>query len=112
MMLQWQSIMAALTTFEPVFILLNKEFTMPNIRIYTTPWCGDCRAAKRFLAEKAMDYEEINIEEACGAADALMRATGGEKSVPTFDIDGFWVTCSPFDRKKFLEALRLLKVER
>ena len=34
---------------------------MRNIRIYTTTHCGDCRAAKRFLAEQSIAYEEINI---------------------------------------------------
>ena len=85
---------------------------MSKIKMYTTSWCGDCRAAKRFLAEKAMDYEEINIEEVSGAAETLMQATGGKRAVPTFDIDGSWVSCSPFDREKFLEALKVLKVER
>ena len=33
-----------------------------KIVIYTTPWCGDCKAAKRFLGERGIAYEEIDIE--------------------------------------------------
>ena len=85
---------------------------MAKIKMYTTSSCSDCREAKRFLAEKAMDYEEINIEEVSGAAEMLMQATGGKRSVPTFEIEGSLVICSPFDRSKFLQALAALKVER
>ena len=32
------------------------------ITIYTTNWCSYCVAAKQFLKENNLDYEEINIE--------------------------------------------------
>ncbi len=37
---------------------------MANIRIYVSPWCGDSRNAKRFLDERGLTYETINIERA------------------------------------------------
>ena len=54
---------------------------MSKIKIYTTSWCGDCRAAKRFLVE-AIDYEEINIEKVAGAAEILKRPPGEEDRCP------------------------------
>jgi glutaredoxin len=75
--------------------------------MYTTTRCGDCRAAKRFLAEREIPYEEINIEEVSGAANIVTQANQGRRSVPTFDIDGQFVNCSPFDRRKLLTALGL-----
>ena len=80
---------------------------MPQIKIYTTPLCGDCRAAKRFLTEKDIPYEEINIEDIDSAAEIVMQANQGRRSVPTFDINGRFVSCSPFDRRKLSEALGL-----
>ncbi|MCI0627819.1 MAG: glutaredoxin family protein [Acidobacteria bacterium] len=80
---------------------------MPQIKMYTTSSCGDCRAAKRFLSERNIPYEEINIEEVDGAASIVMQVNQGRRSVPTFDIDGRFVTCSPFDRRKLSEALGL-----
>lgn len=32
-----------------------------TIRIYTTSYCGYCRAAKRFLESKSIPYEEIDV---------------------------------------------------
>jgi len=80
---------------------------MPQIKIYTTSSCSDCRAAKRFLGEQNIPYEEINIEMADCAAEVVMQANQGRRSVPTFDIDGRFVVCSPFDRRKLSEALGL-----
>jgi mycoredoxin len=80
---------------------------MARIRMYTTTSCSDCRSAKRFLAEKGIAFEEINIEEISGADQVVIQATGGKRSVPTFDIDGYFITLSPFDPKKLAESLRL-----
>ena len=78
-----------------------------NIKMYTTTWCPDCRLAKRFLEEHSVDFEEINIDGNPEAANIVMKATGGKRQVPTFDIDGRFVTTSPFNRSKLAEALGL-----
>jgi mycoredoxin len=80
---------------------------MAKIRMYTMSSCSDCRAAKRFLTENGVAFEDINIEEVPGAAEVVIQATGGKRTVPTFDIDGSFVTFSPFSRKKLSEALGL-----
>jgi mycoredoxin len=33
-----------------------------QLKIYTTPWCGDCRMAKAVLDRVGLGYEEINID--------------------------------------------------
>lgn len=80
---------------------------MGKIKIYTTSRCSDCRSAKRFMAEAGIEYEEINIEEVQGAAEVVTRMNNGRRSVPTFDINGTFVSCSPFDRQKLSAALGL-----
>ena len=80
---------------------------MPQIKIYTTSTCSDCRAAKRFLSERSIPYEEINIEDVDGAVEIVMQANQGRRSVPTLDIDGRFLNCSPFDRRKLSEVLGL-----
>jgi mycoredoxin len=80
---------------------------MPQIKIYTTSQCSDCRAAKRFLSEQNIAYEEINIENVDGAVEIVMQVNQGRRSVPTFDIDGRFVDCSPFDRRKLSKELGL-----
>jgi glutaredoxin 3 len=34
---------------------------MTCILLYTTPFCGYCRAAKQLLRDKALDFEEIDV---------------------------------------------------
>jgi mycoredoxin len=80
---------------------------MANIKMYTTQWCGDCRSAKRFLKERGVVFEEINIEEAEGAAEYVMRANEGKRKVPTFEIDGRTFNLSPYDERKLRTELGL-----
>jgi glutaredoxin len=80
---------------------------MAEIKLYTASLCSDCRAAKRFLNQESIAHEEINIEDVDGAADIVMQANQGRRVVPTFDIGGQFVTCSPFDRRKLSQALGL-----
>ncbi len=59
---------------------------MPNIRIYSTRWCGYCHAAKRFLAEvKSVEFEEIDLT---GDSDGRhdLRARSGSHTVPQIYI--------------------------
>ena len=58
--------------------------------VYSAPWCGDCREAKRFLDKHKIAYEEINIETTPGAADEVVRHTS-KRAIPQFVIDGKWV---------------------
>ena len=80
---------------------------MAAIKMYTTSWCPDCRMAKMFLAEKGIDYDEIDIEKTLGAADIVMQANNGKRKVPTFDINGRFIAVSPFNRGQLEDALGL-----
>ncbi|MCA1634449.1 MAG: NrdH-redoxin [Acidobacteria bacterium] len=81
---------------------------MANIKMYTTTWCGDCRSAKRFMRERGISYEEINIEEQEGAAEYVMSINGGKRKVPTFEVDGRAFDLSPYDERKLRDELGLL----
>ena len=61
-----------------------------EIIVYSAPWCGDCRQAKRFLDKHNLAYTEINIETTPGAAEEVIRHTG-KRAIPQFVIDGEWV---------------------
>ena len=58
-----------------------------NIKIYSTDWCPSCDYAKRFLKEKNIPFEEINIEEKGWSRDDLYNLTGG-RTVPQIVIKG------------------------
>ena len=61
-----------------------------TLTVYSAPWCGDCREAKRFLAKHNIPYTEIDIETTPGAADEVIQRTG-KRAIPQFVIDGQWV---------------------
>lgn len=61
-----------------------------NLTLYSASWCRDCREAKRFLAKHGIPYNEIDIENTPGAADAVV-ANVGKRAIPQFVIDGKWV---------------------
>jgi mycoredoxin len=93
--------------FNAAHFLFFKGKIMANIKMYTTTWCGDCRSAKRFMREHAIDFEEINIEEAEGAAEFVMSVNNGRRKVPTFEIDGRTFNLSPYDERKLRAELGL-----
>jgi glutaredoxin 3 len=61
---------------------------MTRIVLYTTPFCGYCRATKRLLSDKGLAFEEIDVafdEEK--RAEMIGRATG-MRTVPQIFIHG------------------------
>lgn len=80
------------------------------IKMYSTSWCSDCRAAKMALDRKGLAYEEINIEQNEGAAEYVMSVNGGRRSVPTLQYGDTAASLSGFSLGKlqgFLERAGL-----
>lgn len=70
---------------------------MAEILMYSTSWCGDCRQAKQFLSERGVTYREINVDEDPDAEELILKVNNGRRKVPTFEVDGRYFACSPFD---------------
>lgn len=79
---------------------------MKKIVMYTTPWCRDCKEAKRFLGERGIAYEEIDIEKNPEAAEIVMKLNNGMRMVPTLDVEGTFVSGDDFDAARFEKDLR------
>ncbi len=77
-----------------------------RIVIYTTSWCRDCRAAKTFLSERNIPYEEVDIERDPQAAAIVMKLNDGMRKVPTLDVEGRIVSGDAFDAARFERDLR------
>ncbi len=78
-----------------------------HIRIYTRSWCEDSQAAKAFLTQHGLDFEEIDIEASPQAAAFVESVNQGKRRTPTFEVDGRSFHASPFDAGKLAEALHL-----
>jgi mycoredoxin len=58
--------------------------------VYSSPTCGDCRVAKRFLAKHNIPYKDIDVTATPGAVEEIVKNTG-KQAIPQFVIDGEWV---------------------
>lgn len=56
--------------------LSSRLQNMPKIAIYSTGWCTYCRAEKRFLDEKGVTYEDIDVEKDQAAARRMVQLSG------------------------------------
>lgn len=54
-----------------------------KILVYGTRWCWDTKRACRFLDEKNIDYEFIDIDEDKNAEAYVREVNKGARSVPT-----------------------------
>jgi len=59
---------------------------MPDIEIYTQPWCPYCSRAKHILDTKGATYREINAPYGTPERKEARRRSGGRTSVPQIFI--------------------------
>ena len=58
-----------------------------KIKMYSALWCPSCVSAKKFLDEKNIDYEHIDITENEDAGEVVQKLNNGKRIIPTFIID-------------------------
>lgn len=75
---------------------------MKKITVYTTPTCAFCPLVKRFLEEKGVEYEEVDVSASEEAKNDFKGKTG-QMMVPVTQIDDEMVV--GFDKKKLEDAL-------
>ena len=61
---------------------------MTRIVLYTTPFCGYCRAAKRLLTDKALDFEQIDVSFDDAKRAEMIDHAHGRRTVPQIFIHG------------------------
>ena len=72
-----------------------------EVKIYTTPTCGYCQMAKKYLTERGIKFIEYDVSKDQTAADEMVNLSG-QMGVPVIVVDGKIVI--GFDRPK-LEQL-------
>lgn len=88
---------------EPVSEKLEQNLPHGGIVMYCTKWCPDCRRARLWLAEKKLQYTEVDVMSTVGASEQIRKWAGGNLVTPTFDIDGKIVI--DFDEAKLSKVL-------
>ena len=71
------------------------------VTMYTTTWCGYCVRLKKLMQREGIEYAEVDIEREDSAADVVMQANGGNRTVPTLVFaDGTALTNPSIDQVK------------
>ncbi len=69
--------------------------------MYTTSWCGYCVRLKKLMQMEGIVFAEVNIEEDPQAAELVVTANGGNRTVPTLIFtDGTALTNPSIDQVK------------
>ena len=61
---------------------------MPDIEIYTQPWCPFCERAMHIMTTKGVKFREIDAPHGSAARLEARRRSGGQTSVPQIFIGG------------------------
>jgi mycoredoxin len=56
---------------------------VPELTVYSTAWCVDCKIAKAVLDRQGAKYRWIDLDREPGAVEAVLRLNGGYRTVPT-----------------------------
>lgn len=74
------------------------------IKVYSTPTCTYCVTLKKFLTEKGIQFESIDVSQDEAALKEMV-AKSGQMGVPVVNIDGQIVV--GFNRNKIVELLNI-----
>jgi len=61
---------------------------MAKVEIYTSPFCGYCRAAKSLLGKKGITFDETDVSRDPGQKATMIKRANGGRTVPQIFIDG------------------------
>ena len=71
------------------------------VTMFSTQWCGYCVRLKKLMQREGIEFAEVDIENDAAAADLVMRADGGNRTVPTLLFaDGTALTNPSLDQVK------------
>jgi mycoredoxin len=71
------------------------------VTMFTTTWCGYCVRLKKLMQREGIEFAEVDIEKDASAADRVMQANGGNRTVPTLIFaDGVALTNPSIDQVK------------
>jgi glutaredoxin 3 len=61
---------------------------MSRIEIYTTAICPYCVAAKNFLKQRGLTWEELRVDIEPARREEMLARSGGRRSVPQIFVNG------------------------
>jgi glutaredoxin 3 len=61
---------------------------VPEITVYSGPFCPYCIKAKALLDKKNVSYEDFNVKEDSVKFDEMLSRSNGRKTIPQIFING------------------------
>lgn len=58
----------------------------PQVVMYSTGFCGYCQRARNLFDRKGVAVQEIKVDEEAGQREAMLRKSGGRRTVPQIFI--------------------------
>jgi glutaredoxin len=83
---------------------VSAELPKGGIVMYCTSWCPGCRRARAWFQARNLPFKEVDIDTNPAAVAQVKKWNNGNRTTPTFDIDG--MILSVFNEQKMLEALQ------
>lgn len=77
---------------------------MPNVTIYSAPWCVYCKMAKAYMDENKVAYKEIDVSVDEAGKDDMIKKTG-QLGIPVIEVDSQIMI--GFDKQALKKALGL-----
>jgi glutaredoxin-like YruB-family protein len=75
-----------------------------KVIVYSTPTCPYCHAAKEFLKENKIEYQDIDVSKDQAKAQEMIEKSG-QMGVPVLDINGTIIV--GYDKEAIKKALNL-----
>lgn len=82
----------------------TKKAPSAKVKVYSTPTCPYCHAAKEYLKENGVAYKDIDVSKDQDAAQEMIEKSG-QMGVPVLDINGTIIV--GFDKAAIKKALKL-----
>ena len=75
-----------------------------KVKVYSTPTCPYCHAAKEFLKENKIPFQDIDVSKDQTAAQEMIEKSG-QMGVPVIDIGGTIIV--GYDKEAIKKALKM-----
>ena len=83
---------------------MPEKKTKSKVIVYSTPTCPYCNAAKEYLKENKIEFEDVDVSKNQDRAQEMIEKSG-QMGVPVLDINGTIIV--GYDKEAIKKALKL-----